>query len=394
MFGAFAPMPIRLGGSDATENWTAEQQSRVAADVVALFRASSLAVLTLTSTGSISSYHGQNGVGLGNAPSVVVNGAGDFTLNWAASYQGPLWVKTFHEGQVFPWNVQQVQVHASGAATVLPCAAAITLPTSVRVIFTGTGSATIEVWGSWIPLPQIGTYDGSPDKENSVTEGEATYASVWYQEIQGMRGSAFTKKPGTFVHCENLALARFWGYHAMRLPEKLRANSTPARSDERLPYWAEVLGVGTRPGEETWSLRQRCALAYKVALGPTFDRVNQAVAQLLGDTLVQVTFPPELPLSVTPPSTYWYPVNPGAPGSSLTGSPTGTWTSRRAKLLVEIQWLPTMTWAEFRELIDVQLWQLLDTLLPAWMTWTVYQDTGHLGFLLDISHLDIDGFDP
>lgn len=393
MFGAFAPMPFRLGG-DALEGWTAQQQSRVAADMVALFRASSLAVLTLTSTGSIVSYHGQNGVGLANAPTVTVNGTGDFTLTWASSYKGPLWAKAFHEDQVFPWAVQQVQVHALAATAALPCTASITLPTSVRVVITGTGSATVEVWGSWIPLPQIGTYDGDPNKENSLTEGDRTYASIWYQEIQGMRGSAFSTKPGTFVHCENLAMARFWGYHAFRLPEKMRASAVPARSDERLPYWAELLGVGTRVGEETWSLRQRCALAYKVALGPTFDRVNEAISDLLGDTLVQVKFPTELPFSETPPSTYWSPVNPGVPTLSLTGDSLGTWTSRRSKLLIQVQHLPTMTLPDYFQLINVQLWQLLDSLLPAWMTWSVYQDVGNLGFHLDVSHLDIDGFDP
>ncbi len=393
MFGAFAPMPLRLGG-DSQEGWTAQQQSRVAADVVAVFRASSLAVLTITSAGTISSYHGQNGAGLGNAPTITVNGTGDFTLTWSTSYMGPLWAKTLHEDQTFPWNISQVQVHAQGSAVALPCAATIPSPSSVRILITGTGSATVELWGSWIPLPQIGTYDGDPQKENSLTEGDASYASQVYQEIQGMRGSAFTKKPGTFVHCENLALARFWGYFSFRLPEKLRANSVPARSDERLPYWANVLEVGTRPGEEQWSLRQRCALSYQVALGPTFDTVNTAVSKLLGDTLVQLSFADEVPLTDDPLGTFWG-RNPGFPLNNIGG---GTWMSRRATLNVQVQWLPTMTFPEFRELVDVQLWGLLDTLLPAWMTWTWFElPPGYLGFRLSdnthsFSHMDVDGF--
>lgn len=392
MFGAFAPLPLRLGGS-SEEGWTASQQSRVSADLVAAFRAAPLAILTINQAGTISSYHGQNGVGLANAPTVTGSG-GDLTLTWSRHYLGPLWAKYTAEDQDFPWNILQVQVHASQSTVPLSVCGSVTSPIAVRVVLSTTGSAVVEIWGSWIPLPQIGTYGGDPSKEDSLTEGDLTYASQLYMEIQGMRGSAFSIAPSTYVHCENLALARFWGYQSFRLPEKMRASAVPERSDERLPYWCNILGIVPRPGEETWSIRQRCALSYKIALGPTNDTVVTAITDLLGDSLVGITFPTDDPFSTVPDGTYFYPTNPGDPTLSLTNAANGTWTSRRSSIRIQVQWLPTMTEIEFFDLVNTQLWQMLDTLLPAWMIWTWYQDLGHDGFLLDISHLDIDGFDP
>lgn len=51
-FGAFAPLPLRLGGS-ATEGWTAAQHARACADLVALKRAAPFAVLTFSLSGDV-----------------------------------------------------------------------------------------------------------------------------------------------------------------------------------------------------------------------------------------------------------------------------------------------------------------------------------------------------
>ena len=88
-FGAFAPLPIRLGGS-ATEGWAPEQHARVCADLVAVKRTAPLAKLSVSQlagspfTAAVTSYHGQNGAGLTYAPSITTNGVGDITLTWPA----------------------------------------------------------------------------------------------------------------------------------------------------------------------------------------------------------------------------------------------------------------------------------------------------------------------
>ena len=60
-FGAFAPMPLRFGGTPE-EGWAASQHARMAADLVAIVRAAPLAVRTLTRSGStytVDAYHRQ-----------------------------------------------------------------------------------------------------------------------------------------------------------------------------------------------------------------------------------------------------------------------------------------------------------------------------------------------
>jgi hypothetical protein len=383
-FGAFAPMPLRLGGS-AQEGWTAEQHARIAADLVNVGRVAPLAVLTYDSSGTIVSYMGQNGVGPAHAPTVNPFASFVRRLDWERAYRGPRWLKGAREEE-FPWAISHIQIHPHDQTTGTWNGAC----SSNRVLIGGNvpGRATLIVYGTWLPAPSIGSYGGDPNKENSSTEGETPYAAAVYRDLQSMRGSAYTTKPATFVHAENLALARLWGYTAYRLPEKMRASAVPARSDERLPYWVNVLGIAVRPGEEQWQIRQRCAAAYKATLGPIISNVQQVLRDLLGPEVYVDANVPDYPSLVTdPPQTYWPGGDPGFPEIDLGG---GTWTSRRSQLIVKVNWPPSMTYGEFVNLLDVQMYQVLDDLLPAWMTWTWYRDGG---FLLDESSLDIDGFD-
>ena len=246
-------------------------------------------------------------------------------------------------------------------------------------------SAVVEVWGSWLRLPQIGTYGGDPNKEDSVTEGTVPYAAIIYTDLQGMRGTAYTTKPGTLVHAENLAIARFLGYFSYRLPEKVRANAVPSRSDERLPYWVSVLGVASRPDDERWLLRQRASVAYQVSTGPIHDTVLTALQDLLGDNFVELRLQDELPLSAPPEPTCWPGINPGWPTYNIGG---GAWYSRRSHAVVKVQRLPGQSTDDFLRLVNVDMFIMFDCLLPAWVTFD--WSTGE-GFYLDISQLDFDG---
>lgn len=89
-WGGYAPMPIRLGGSDE-EGWAPEQHARMCGDVVAAKRSAPFCVFTIVQNGdsdwSIESYYGQNGVGLAYAPtSFTYNGDGDITIQFASAY--------------------------------------------------------------------------------------------------------------------------------------------------------------------------------------------------------------------------------------------------------------------------------------------------------------------
>ncbi len=82
--GAFAPLPLRLGGSD-TEGWSVTKHARMCADLVALKRSSPLCVFTYTKSGAtitIQSYLGQNGAGLAYAPDSVSVVGVQTTFKW------------------------------------------------------------------------------------------------------------------------------------------------------------------------------------------------------------------------------------------------------------------------------------------------------------------------
>lgn len=84
--GAFAPLPVRLGGSDE-EGWTARAHARMCADLVAAKRGAALCVFSYTKSGGtvvISDYYGMNGAGSTYAPdTVTVLGTGAVTFEWS-----------------------------------------------------------------------------------------------------------------------------------------------------------------------------------------------------------------------------------------------------------------------------------------------------------------------
>lgn len=88
-FGAFAPLPLRLGGS-AEEGWSPEQHARLCADLRALKRVMPLASWdydqTSDSVVTLTNYVGQNGVGLAYAPTATANGTGDVSCVWPSPY--------------------------------------------------------------------------------------------------------------------------------------------------------------------------------------------------------------------------------------------------------------------------------------------------------------------
>lgn len=238
---------------------------------------------------------------------------------------------------------------------------------------------------AWSRDASIGDYGGSLDKRASETEGETPYAYAMYRDIQSQRGSAYTTEADTMVHVETLALARTLGYTFFRHPEKARANATPARSDERLEYWVAVLGIPVRATDQRWQIRERAAAHYQATKGPTLANVIEAVSALLGDAYVSIETSVGTDIATPPTLTNWPVVNPG-PASYSLGA--GAWLSERCHLTVIVDQPAGMSDGDFNNLIQVQMFALLDRMLPAWATfgWATSE-----GFLLDISQLDYAG---
>lgn len=369
MFGALAPLPLRLGGT-ATNGWTAAQHARTAADCLAVLRVLPVAQFLYLKSGAtvtIISYRGRNGVGAAHAPDLItVNGTGDVTFAWSPE----LWPDEFDAEKYRPPTLRAVRARAYGVVDV---AVAQVAAGSVRVVtysgFSGGGDdpyATVTLWGDWSDSPEraIGDYGGDLEKEDSNTEGRAPYAAHILGELQEQRGTAYTTTPGRLVDVENLALARFLAATGPRLAEKLRANATPARSDERLPYWQKFLAVPSKPGEPKWRLRHKLAAHYRSSEGPKRDAVIAALEDVLGDAFVDATWEEGATLSAPPYPTYWPTVNPG-PDDGLGG---GTWLSTRCHLFVEVEIPAGMTVGAFLILVTVDMPAMLDRLLAGWAT--------------------------
>lgn len=241
----------------------------------------------------------------------------------------------------------------------------------------------------WSREASIGDYGGDPDKVPSETEGVTPYAWYVYRELSAMRGSAYSGQlGGTIVHCEHLAIARMLAWCYWRLPEQFVANCLPGTADYALPYWAEVLGVPARASDQAWQIRQRCAAHYRATTELTLQSIQAALSDLLGDVYVDATFQTGSSLSSPPLLTYWPGVNPGPASRSLGG---GCWASERSHLYVEVERVAGMSDSDYRQLINVQLFQLLDRMLPAYCTFAAAEGGG---FLLDISQLDFQGLTP
>ncbi len=139
-FGAFAPLPLRLGGSPE-EGWAPEQHARMCADVQALKRRAPLARWTYVQTGTGSSdytfayYLGQNGNGLLYVPtSVTVNGTGDISFAYASQY--------FEDdyGTQYPIRIRTARAQAhydAGAPTVKAMPELIARGVRIRVVDAG-----------------------------------------------------------------------------------------------------------------------------------------------------------------------------------------------------------------------------------------------------------------
>ncbi|UOF77311.1 hypothetical protein [Caudoviricetes sp.] len=208
--------------------------------------------------------------------------------------------------------------------------------------------------------------------------------------LQGMRGSAYSQRVGgTYVHCQNLATARLMAWWGWRMAEQFLANTQPSSADDGLAYWVNVLGVPTRASDRKWQIRQRCAAHHKAIVSVDLATTQQAIADLLGDAYVDSFFTYGTSLASPPALTYWPGENAGPEEFSLGG---GAWISERSRLTVVTQVPPGVPIGEYRQLADVQLFQLLHRLLPAHVAfgWTVGAD----GFLLDISQLDFTGLTP
>ncbi len=366
MFGALATLlPLKLGG-DSRTGWTAAGHARFCADLVAINRTLPLATMTVVvaaSVATVTHYFGRNGSGVEHAPTVASSGTGLLTVTFPGRIETA-------DGRSLVWNVRSARMTAHGSTLLKPGVTATPGRVTSIAIVNGSnvatdGTLTVTFYGTWGEPAQIGDYDGDLNKENDVTEHPVPYAAAWYRDLQAQRGSAFTTKPTSLVHAENMAIARMQASIGSRLPDKLRNQATPVRADDSLEYWSLVLAVPRRPGEPRWSLRQRCVIHYRAAQAPTYQNVRTAISDLIGDAFLDLELQHSEGFETPSTNTYWPVINPGPSGYDIGG---GAWLSDRAQVIIRAQQPGGMSNGEFSQLMNVQLFQLVDRMLPAWVT--------------------------
>ncbi len=238
----------------------------------------------------------------------------------------------------------------------------------------------------WSREAAIGDYGGHLDKQASATEGTTPYAWFVYRERRAMLGSAYSQRTsGTLVHAQNLATARQFAWVWFRKPEQFRNDCLPGTADQGLEYWAKVLHISTKSGEDRWRVRQLAETHYKAVAQFNISVIRESLQSLLGDAYVDATFAEGASLDDPPTLTFWPSINPGDPTYSLGG---GMWASERSHLWVEVQRPAGMSDGDYVQLTRVQGFQLLDRMLGAHCTFTISEGGG---FFLDVSQLDFTG---
>ena len=167
-FGAFSPLPLRLGGT-ATEGVSAAQFARLSADLAAIRRTRPLARITYTqgTSATILTYRGVNGCGLAHAPAISTGGTGQNTITFDASYPDPR------------ERAQAINVQAARATVYGGTPHKVFLQSGGRsvsvVVATFGGSPanvtlTISIYGTIGEDTEIEDYGGAPDKEETTAE--------------------------------------------------------------------------------------------------------------------------------------------------------------------------------------------------------------------------------
>lgn len=384
-FGAFAPLPLRLGGNELT-GWTAEQHKRFTCDLAAARRMQASAVFHVAKSGSsvtISSYYGEQGNGPAFHPTATVNGAGDVSL----AFTPAVWEDELGADHHVVVRGAMADCTESARQASVQVVDHKTVRLRTFGIPGGAGidaEALVEVW--FDRSPRMGDYGGAVDKEDSKTEGTTPRAWTIYRELQAMRGDAYSKERSGYIHCEHLALARHISWLWWRLPEEAANNRTPSRADALLGYWVKVLDVPNYKGDRDWEIRQRAAVKFRRMTGSARPDIDNAFQSQLGDDLVSIVRTEGASLAAPPDFTYWPAVNPGPSGQNLGG---GTWSSHRSHLFFVLSRSFLADKARLQRLVNGALFRLADDILPAWCTFSWYPD-GHGGFIIEESLLDFD----
>lgn len=382
-------MPKRLGGPVET-GVAASQWQRLANDLASVANLRTIAVITYDCEAppSVVSYSGCHGTGVSVAPSISRVSAGVVDLEWEQVYTDPH--GTARELVIMHAEVQG-QTYGGATLTnegvVTPqyggVASALRIECHNAAGSAADGRVTVEVLGMFGAPSAHTDYGGDVDKRDCGTE-TTPYAATWYGEYTAMLGSAFSQETSGYIHAVKLALARLAAAES-RDAERFSCNAMPTLSDNMSRAWCETIKIPYVDSMSGAMRRKLLATRIAAASGPSQDSVDAAVASMLGTNLVEVHRYLSNDLDDPPVVTRWPFGLPGSPALNIGG---GAWISQRAHVFVEVEHPNIVDSSSYRELLDVHLSRLLDTILPAHATFD-WGATIEGGFIIGESLLGV-----
>lgn len=377
--GGLAPFPMRLGPSSETAV-SPEEWLRLAVDAAAIDTPICiLRIIVLSGAGS--------GI-------ITGFGRGTFTPTLSVSWAGAIGTFVVTPGDAYTDDLGNSRNWTARAAIVnmlngVPDALSWEVSSGqLEITVDASGAYTnvfhIAVYGETEPR-FAGDYGSEPNKVESP-EGVAPYAWIWLQETQRIRGDAFSIAAGSFTQMENISMARFWGL-VQRVNERHAAQQIPEYSDQALPRWIQLLGLGST-NQRDWELRRKAGAMFSLTMsGPTADALNDALSAVFGPNFVQVhRF--EGTLDAPPAGTYWPAGDPG-PGPLIINREFGNWTSTRYHFLIELTATSDADRVRVLNIAARDMDEILTAALPPVCTWA-YNFNGLDGFVLGTSELGRD----
>ena len=151
---------------------------------------------------------------------------------------------------------------------------------------------------------------------------------------------------------------------------RIAGQAIPMRMLEALPTWEEASKLRPFPGETDIERRRQVAARFLGIVSNAFPAIYDACVALIGSTFVGL-----LTVPASQVVAYWPGGTPGPPGYE--------WSSNRAQLQVQVT-KAMLNDVEFRTQMNA-LTRMLDTMLPAWMSFDWHTGSG---FILGESILD------
>lgn len=194
--------------------------------------------------------------------------------------------------------------------------------------------------------------------------------------------------PGTEVYDEAfahaVAISVMWACNA-----RMRNQAFPLRMLEALPMWETATGLRVRSSDSLAARRRKLAAKLRGYAGNTLADIIDVCRSVFGANFVDVhTVAPADEIVYWPGGAPSFAAD-GTPVFAAPGPPGYEWSSNRMTIGVEL-YAGSLTSDEYRNGV-ASLYETLDMLTPAWMTFVIGTGNGPgnpLGFICDVGIVD------